>query len=101
MSNLQEKLSKDIGDISWQELLPHAKRDAVIVVRPEMDLSEVAVAIAQDNTIPVQSWIANQSIAKPNEAQLSHWNDNPQKQFTALIVQPFVLVKEINKENEN
>ena len=98
MPDLQEKLSKDIADISWQELLPHAKRDAVIVVKPEMDLSEVAVAIAQDNTTPVQNWIANQSIAKPNEAQLSQWNDSHQKQFTALIVQPFVLIKEVGKD---
>ncbi len=97
MPDLQEKLSKDIADISWQELLPHAKRDAVIVVKPEMDLSEVAVAIAQDKTTPVQSWIADRSIAKPNIEQLSQWNDNPQKQFTALIVQPFVLVKEVSK----
>ena len=96
MSNLKERLSKDIADISWQELLPHAKRDAVIIVEPELDLSEVAVAIAQDNISSVQSWIASQSVAKPTAAQLSLWNDNPQKQFTALIVQPFVVAKEIN-----
>ena len=94
MPDLREKLSKDIADISWQELLPHAKRDAVIVVKSELDLSEVAVAIAQDNTSAVQNWIANQSVAKPTSEQLSEWNDNPQKQFTTLIVQPFVVVQE-------
>ncbi len=94
MPDLREKLSKDIAHISWQELLPHAKRDAVIVVKPELDLSEVAVAIAQDNTSAVQNWIANQSVAKPTSKQLSEWNDNPQKQFTTLIVQPFVVVQE-------
>ena len=95
MSDLKERLNKDIADISWQELLPHAKRDAVIVVKSELDLSEVAVAIAQDNTTSVQSWIASQSVAKPTADQLSQWNDEPQKQFTALIVQPFVVVKEV------
>lgn len=96
MSDLKERLNKDIADISWQELLPHARRDAVIVVKSELDLSEVAVAIAQDNTSSVQNWIASQSVAKPTADQLSQWNDNPQKQFTALIVQPFVVVKEVN-----
>ena len=96
MPDLQEKLSKDIADISWQELLPHAKRDAVIVVKSNLDLSEVAAEIAQDNTSLVQGWIADKSIAKPSSKQLSEWNDNPQKQFTALIVQPFVVVQEID-----
>ena len=96
MSDLKEKLNKDIADISWQELLPHARRDAVIIVKSELDLSEVAVAIAQDNTSSVQNWIASQSVAKPTADQLSQWNDNPQKQFTALIVQPFVVVKEVD-----
>ena len=96
MSNLKERLNKDIADISWQELLPHARRDAVIIVKSELDLSEVAVAIAQDNTSLVQGWIASQSVAKPTAAQLSLWNDNPQKQFRVLIVQPFVVVKEVN-----
>lgn len=95
MSNLKEKLSQDIADISWQDLLPHAKRDAIIVVKEELDLSEVGIAIAEDNTNSVQGWITEQSIAKPTAKQLTNWNNEPQKQFTTLIVQPFVIVKEV------
>ena len=96
MPNLRETLTKDIADIAWTDILPHAKRDAVIVVKSELDLSEVAVAIAQDNTSSVREWIATQAIAKPTAEQLTQWNDNPEKQFTALIVQPFVVVKEVD-----
>lgn len=95
MPNLQEKLSQDIADISWQDLLPHAKRDAIIVVKEELDLSEVGMAIAEDNTVSVQGWISEQSISKPTAKQLTNWNNEPQKQFTTLIVQPFVIVKEV------
>ena len=95
MAGLKERLEKDVADISWQDLQPHAKRDAVIVVTQELDLPEVAVAIAEDNTTSVQDWIAQQSIAKPSAEQLTDWNQTPQKQFTALIVQPFVVVKEV------
>jgi len=98
MPDLQAKLSKDIAEIYWHEILPHAKRDAVIVVQPELDLSEVATAIAQDSTSLVQGWIAERSIAKPTIEQLSKWNNNPQKQFAALIVQPFVVIQE-SKDN--
>ncbi|WP_019504075.1 DUF2288 domain-containing protein [Pleurocapsa sp. PCC 7319] len=95
MPNLQERLRQDIADISWQDLLPHAKRDAIIVVKEELDLSEVGMAIAEDNTVSVKTWITKQSISKPTADQLANWNKEPQKQFTTLIVQPFVIVKEV------
>ena len=94
MPGLKEKLEKDVADISWNDLQPHAKRDAIIVIKEELDLSEVAVAIAEDNTSVVQGWIGKQSVAKPTAEQLTDWNKTPEKQFTALIVQPFVVVKE-------
>lgn len=94
MSNLQEKLEQDVAQISWQDLQDHARRDAIIVVKEELELSTVAMAIAEDNTTLVQGWIADQSIAKPTSTQLTTWNSTPQKQFTTLIVQPFVIVQE-------
>lgn len=94
MPSLKEKLTKEVADISWQELQPHARRDAIIVIKKELDLPEVAAAIAEDNTVSVQKWISNKSIAKPTAKQLTDWNNNLNKQFIALIVQPFVVVKE-------
>ncbi|MEL6501032.1 MAG: DUF2288 domain-containing protein [Cyanobacteria bacterium J06629_2] len=94
MPGLKEKLAQDVADISWQELQPHARRDAIIVIKTELDLTEVAVAIAEDNTALVQEWISSESVSKPTAEQLTDWNQNLEKQFTALIVQPFVVVKE-------
>jgi hypothetical protein len=94
MPGLKEKLEQDVADISWKELQVHAKRDAIIVIKDELELSVVAVAIAEDNTTSVQGWIGEQAIAKPTAQQLTDWNQNPEKQFVALIVQPFVVVKE-------
>lgn len=96
MPSLKERLEKDVADISWKDLQPHARRDAVIVVTQDLELSEVAVAIAEDNTTSVRNWIGNSAIAKPTGEQLTDWNQTPEKQFTALIVQPFVVVKEVN-----
>ena len=94
MPSLNEKLAQDIAEITWQDLLPHAKRDAVIVIKEELELLEVATAIAEDNTASVQGWIGSQSISKPTAEQLTTWNQTPQKLFVALIVQPFVIIKE-------
>ncbi|HHP7232473.1 MAG TPA: DUF2288 domain-containing protein [Xenococcaceae cyanobacterium] len=94
MSDITERLREDIATIGWQDILPHAKRDVVIVVDAALDLLVVAEAIAQDNTSLVNNWIQQQQIAKPSAKQLSQWNSYPQTQFNTLIVQPFVIVQE-------
>ena len=93
MSDIKEKLKEDIASISWQEILPHAKRDAVVVIDARLDLLEVAEAIALDKTSLVSNWIAEQLIAKPSARQLTDWNSNPEREFTTAIVQPFVIIQ--------
>lgn len=93
MSDLKAQLAEGIAPATWENLLPHAKRDALIVVDETLDLVEVGNAIAQDNTDIVQTWIESEKITKPSSKQLTTWNQNLDRQFTALIVQPFVLIQ--------
>ena len=97
MPSIQEQLSKDVANINWQDLLPHAKRDAIIVVAESLNLLDVAIAIAEDNTVSVQQWINNKSISKPSSEQLTDWNQEMQKQFVTVIVQPFVIIQEVKQ----
>ncbi|NJL85520.1 MAG: DUF2288 domain-containing protein [Leptolyngbyaceae cyanobacterium SM1_1_3] len=92
--NLKLELTEMVAPAVWSDLVPHAKRDAVVVVVPQMDLVEVGVAIATDNTAAVQRWIGEQLIAKPTPAQLTAWSSNTQKRLRALIIQPYVLVQD-------
>lgn len=93
MSDIKQKLQADIADSSWQDILPHAKRDAVVVIDAQLNLLDVAEAIALDKTSVVSDWIAAQLLAKPSAEQLTDWNDNPQRKFTTAIVQPFVIIQ--------
>jgi hypothetical protein len=95
MSDLRTELAEGLDEAEWNWLAPHARRDSVIVVGPELDLLDVAVAIANDNTTSVQHWIAEALIYKPSPTQLSDWNQNQTKRFSALIIQPYVLVQEL------
>ncbi len=95
MSDLRTELSETIDEAEWDWLIPHVKRDAVIVVSSELDLLDVGEAIANDNISSVQRWIDEQLISKPSNQQLGLWNDNQQKRFNTLIIQPYVLVQEI------
>ncbi len=94
MSDIKERLSQDIANTSWQDLLPHAKRDVLLVIAPHLDIIDVSEAIALDKKDLVNDWINQKLITKPSSEQLSIWNDNPQQEFITSIVQPFVIVQE-------
>ncbi|HEY9296421.1 DUF2288 domain-containing protein [Coleofasciculus sp. FACHB-64] len=94
MQGLREELAELLDEAEWNWLMPHAEREAVVIVAQELDLLDVGVAIANDDVSSVQHWISEQLIYKPSEAQKQDWNDNKNKRFSALIVSPYVLVKE-------
>lgn len=91
---LRAELAEMMAEIEWNWLIPHAKRDALVMVTQGLNLLDVGVAIANDNVTTVQHWIGKQLIFKPSTVQLDTWNQQPTKQFTALIVQPYVLVQD-------
>ncbi|NJK41930.1 MAG: DUF2288 domain-containing protein [Acaryochloridaceae cyanobacterium SU_2_1] len=92
MEDIQDQLAAEIAEVEWKDLIPHAQRDAIIVVTPCLDLLEVGMAIAQDNSKAVQHWISESLIVKPSAQELSNWHRQPHQRFKTLIVQPFVLV---------
>lgn len=94
MQDLKAELAQTLDEATWDWLVPHAKRDVVIVVTPGLDLLDVGVAIASDDTLSVQRWISEQLLHKPFPEQLAAWNSDQAKTFQALIVQPYVLVQE-------
>ncbi|NCS21176.1 MAG: DUF2288 family protein [Microcystis aeruginosa G11-06] len=67
MGNIHEQLLEELAEVEWSDLIPHAQRDALIVVSDE----------------------------KPTQEQLSDWNSHPNNLFNTLIVQPFVLIQTI------
>ncbi len=91
--DLHAELTTMMGPVQWEWLKPHVQRDSVVIVNPDLDLAEVGVAIATDNTQAVARWINEQLILKPNAEQLVEWSrDN--KCLISLIVQPYVLVQD-------
>lgn len=91
---LRADLETLLDEAEWNWLQPHAERDVVLVVDPGLDLLDVGVAIASDNTTSVHQWITQKLLCKPSGAQLSDWNTDQAKRFHALIVRPYVLIQE-------
>ncbi|MGI2907839.1 DUF2288 domain-containing protein [Tolypothrix sp. VBCCA 56010] len=94
MQDLKAELTQNLDEAEWEWLIPHVQRDAVILVPIELDLLNVGIAIASDNTLQVQQWIDEQLLAKPSVAQIGEWNGDRAKRFNTLIVQPYVLIQE-------
>jgi len=95
MQDLRAELTENFGSAAWESLKPLLNYQSVVVVMNELDLLDVGEAIALDNTQLVSRWLNEKMIYKPIEEQLVSWNETPEKQFNALIVQPFVLVQEV------
>jgi hypothetical protein len=95
MQNLHTELAAMVDEAEWEWLMPHAQRDAVVMVTSELNLVDVGVAIASDNVPAVQRWISEQLIYKPSSEQLSDWASDRTRRFNALIVQPYVLVQDL------
>lgn len=93
MQDLRAELSEILDEAEWEWLMPHAQRDAVILVDPALDLLDVGVAIASDNVTAVQRWISEQQIYKPSPEQMADWATDRTRRFNALIVQPYVLIQ--------
>lgn len=94
MEDIRARLKENLDVAQWDWLIPHVKRDALVVVTPQLDLLDVGVAIASDNVSSVQRWISEALIYKPSPEQVSEWNQNSTKKFDAIIVDPFVVVQE-------
>ena len=93
MNSSRKELEEMVDVAMWEWLSPHAARARVILVGAMLDLVDVGIALTDDNTQLVQSWIDDGWLRHPSAEELSDWNADKDKQFTSLVVPPFVLVR--------
>lgn len=92
-----EKLSSEVDVARWEWLRAHNERGALIVVNRGLDLAEVGERIAADDSPMVQRWLVSNLLAKPTAEQIAAWDREPARNFSTLVISPFVLVQEIVK----
>jgi hypothetical protein len=94
-AELRTQLTELLDEAALDWLKPHLQKDVVVIVHNGLDLVDVGVAIAQDDTVTVDRWIGEQLITKPSNDDLAKWNSNPHQKFQAIIVQPYILVHDL------
>lgn len=90
---LYAQLLGETAAIRWQELQPFFARGALLWVAGEMDLVDVAMAVASDKGEQVAAWLAAGSISKV-ETDRAEDLLNRDPQLWAVVVAPWVLIQE-------
>ena len=92
---LRDKLTGELTQVPWAPLAPHNARGHLWLVQ-DLNLVEVAMAVATNRLQVVSEWIQTGQMRRPTAPEISHWETTPgEQQFDFLIVQPFVLAMEI------
>ena len=89
---LEDKLKSEVDIADWKALNAHYQRDALITVSNDLDIVEVGLLIAEDNTEKVEAWLNEGKIGKPTEKDVENWKENS-TEFTSLILSPYVLIQ--------
>lgn len=87
--NLQKHFLAQKAMIAFTELEPFYMQGAVIKVASSLDLVEVALVFALDESEQVERWLANGTVQRLQKRLLCNVH--------ALVVSPWVLVQEVNE----
>lgn len=98
-SDFRAKLKTEIQASKAPELLPHHRRDALLIVSLGGDILDVAVAIAEDNAEIVSGFLADGRVYKPTLAQMSDWCVDLELRFQFVILQPYVLAQALENDS--
>jgi hypothetical protein len=90
---LADKFKDEIGTVSWSWLRPHEKHKTLFLVASELDLIEVAIAVAEDKTVQVKAWLDRGDLVQPTLEQVAKW-ERAGGLFSGIIVKPYVFFKE-------
>ncbi len=94
MKPTREELALAVDEAAWGWLRAHLERGGLIVVARDLDIVEVGVKLAADETTAIGGWIAGGGLGKPSAEQLAAWDGDREKCFLCLIVSPYVLIQE-------
>lgn len=89
---MREGIAETKGAVFWTDLQAHIARDAVIIADEHLDLVDVGMAFATNDTKSVEAWIHAGRLQKPSAEDIARWSLATNLTFTSVVVQPFVLI---------
>lgn len=90
---LRAKLNGETAKVSWAEMERHHARGVVVRVAGDLDLVEVAVAMARDDGAAVGRWLQTGRLGKVSDDEARDWLARDPVLWS-VVVAPWVLVQE-------
>ena len=90
---LRAKINGETSRMQWKELQRFFAGGSVIAVSDDLDLVDVAVRIASDDTAAVQQWLSDGRVGRVSDAQASAWLE-ADATLWAVVVKPWILVQQ-------
>ncbi len=85
------------GCVPWSYLAPHAAKETLYFVDPELALREVGAAFSGNHAAQVAKWLKSGDLVKIGPLHAAQW-DSGTTEFEALVVSPFVLCRPVAGE---
>lgn len=93
---LYAKLNMETAQMPWRELQRYFASGHIIAIGSDMDLVNVAVMIAADDTDNISRLLQEHKIEKVTDEQAQAWFDEDIDLWT-VVVKPWILVQVDNK----
>ncbi len=92
---LREKIRAEIMAASWADLVYQFARGGLVLVHAELDLLEVATAVAADDRAQVEGWLSSGAVARATAQDALAFQQAPAARFQFVIVQPWVIAQRL------
>ncbi len=91
--HLNNKLVQETAQIRWHELQRFFASGSAIFVATQLDLTQVALEIAQDNAAQIKLWMDAGLVDVVKDTQAQHWYEKDALLW-AVVIKPWVLVQD-------
>lgn len=98
MSSVRDKLRNEVMASYWEDLAAHQARGALLMLVPQLDLLDVAEAMAKDDTARMAAWLKGGALSRVSAAQAEQLAEQGELRFQFVVVQPWVLAQVLLRE---
>lgn len=92
------RIISETAKIPWKDLMRFFAQGVVVMVKPGLDLVDVAYEVTADNQGQVKSWMDSMDLLAVSDDQAREWLDANVLMW-AVVVKPWVLVQPIIQSN--
>jgi hypothetical protein len=93
----KDTINLETAKIAWKDLEVYFASGNVIHVSPELDLTNVALQITQDNVEQLKDWVSKGMLDVVTDEQATEYADT-EATVWAVVIKPWILTQSIKHQ---